>query len=153
MCTSKPCNGNFSSCNIRTTNWNWKCSGVVFICCNKRSFHILTNQLPFFWQGVNRCRVVSRHHHNLHKGWLHNHVWKCSGVVFICCNKRSFHILTNQLPFFWQGVNRCRVVSRHHHNLHKGRLHNHVWTFILIQMPPFFPIVSVCALFEFNNVI
>ena len=76
-----------------------------------------------------------------------------SGVVFICCNKRSFHILTNQLPFFWQGVNRCRVVSRHHHNLHKGRLHNHVWTFILIQMPPFFPIVSVCALFEFNNVI
>ena len=34
-------------------------------------------------------------------------------------------------------INGCQVVSRYHHNLRKGWLHNHAWIFILIRMPDF----------------
>ena len=29
------------------------------------------------------------------------------------CNKRSFYMITNQLPFFWRGVNRRQEVGHH----------------------------------------
>ena len=50
-------------------------------------------------------------------------------------------------------INGCQVVSRHHHNLRKGWLHNHACVFILIRMPGFVSIASVCALVQFDDVI